>query len=280
MTYDVDLDFADGRHTMHVHYVPDRDGRGGVRGFFTLVTDITEEKRAKERLLQSQRLAAIGETVTGLAHESRNALQRSQAGIERLVRRLKDDEEALEILHQIQKAQDDLHRIYEEVREYAIPIGLDRERCDLAAIVLEAWEDLRPMRQGRRCTLRQEAGELDLHCIVDRSHFLRVIRNILENSLVATQEAGEPLEIQVRYRGTRMNDDPALSMALLDNGPGLSPEARERIFDAFYTTRTRGTGLGMAIAKRIVEAHGGEIRVGKPQGPGTEIVITLPRRTE
>jgi signal transduction histidine kinase len=70
-------------------------------------------------------------------------------------------------------------------------------------------------------------------------------------------------------------DAPALRVSVRDNGPGLTAEQRRLIFEPFYTTKARGMGLGMAIAKRIVEAHGGRIEVGA--GPGAEIVLTLPR---
>ena len=64
-----------------------------------------------------------------------------------------------------------------------------------------------------------------------------------------------------------------------DDGPGLGPEQKRKIFEPFYTTKTKGTGLGMTIAKRIVEAHGGRIAVGEDGGPGAEIILTLPRGT-
>ena len=70
---------------------------------------------------------------------------------------------------------------------------------------------------------------------------------------------------------------PALRIAVRDQGPGLSPEQRQRIFEPFFTTKTKGTGLGMAITRRIVEAHRGRIAVGEGGGPGAEILITLPR---
>jgi signal transduction histidine kinase len=68
----------------------------------------------------------------------------------------------------------------------------------------------------------------------------------------------------------------AVQVAVRDNGPGLSPEQRDRIFEPFYTTKTKGTGLGMAIARRIVEAHHGKIRVGDVSGPGAAIFVALP----
>jgi signal transduction histidine kinase len=100
-----------------------------------------------------------------------------------------------------------------------------------------------------------------------------VFRNILENALAACRD---PVEIDVICSASVHNGQPALRVAVRDNGPGLSLEQRQRIFEPFFTTKTKGTGLGMAIARRIVEAHGGQIAVGDP-GRGAEIVITLPR---
>lgn len=74
-----------------------------------------------------------------------------------------------------------------------------------------------------------------------------------------------------------LHDRPAIRVALRDNGPGLSSEQRRNLFEPFYTTKTQGTGLGMAIARRIVEAHGGSIVAGGIGGPGAEILIILPR---
>ena len=69
-----------------------------------------------------------------------------------------------------------------------------------------------------------------------------------------------------------------IQISVRDNGPGLNPEQQERIFEPFYTTKTKGTGLGMAIAQRIVEAHHGRIQVGDVSGPGAEILVTLPSK--
>src|SRR5205085_10893599 len=105
------------------------------RRFFTVVArDITQRVEARERLLQAERLAAIGETVAGLAHESRNAFQRSQAALERLNLRLAGRPEEQALAAEIQQAQDHLHHLYEQVRSYAAPIKLDVQPCDLGAV--------------------------------------------------------------------------------------------------------------------------------------------------
>jgi signal transduction histidine kinase len=102
----------------------------------------------------------------------------------------------------------------------------------------------------------------------------QVFRNILENALAACHD---PVEVTVTASAMTLEGQPAVRIAVRDNGPGLSPEQRRRIFEPFFTTRTKGTGSGMAIAKRIVEAHGGQIAVGPCQGRGAEIIITLLR---
>ena len=108
---------------------------------------------------------------------------------------------------------------------------------------------------------------------MDRHRFGQVLRNILENSISVLPASGGTIRIDyscVTHRGKSR-----FRIAIQDNGPGLNAEQRNRIFEPFYTTKSRGTGLGMAIAKRIMEAHEGEITVGDAQ-TGTEIVLLLP----
>jgi len=108
---------------------------------------------------------------------------------------------------------------------------------------------------------------------VDPFRLGQVFRNILDNALAACAEP-----VQIRVACTRMDHDgrSMIQLAFCDNGPGLNAEQRQRIFEPFYTTKTKGTGLGMAIAKRIVEAHGGEIAVGCGVARGAELLVRLP----
>lgn len=237
--------------------------------------DTTALKQAQQRVLQNERLAAIGEAMAGLTHESRNALQRSQSGLELLARRLQDRPESLELLTEIRKAHHHLHHLYEEVRGYAAPINLKRKPVDVQTILQQAWDHLSNERNGREATLTQVNGAVELDCQVDPLSIEQVFRNILENALSATSE---PVTIDVRWSEAELEGRPALRVSIHDNGPGLGGEQAAMIFEPFYTTKVRGTGLGMAICKRIVEAHGGEIAVGANGGSGAEIVVTLPRR--
>jgi two-component system sensor kinase FixL len=256
-----------------VNASPIRDG-GHVKEAVVIYRDINARKRAEERALQAERLATIGQMVTGLAHESRNALQRGQACLEMLALQVRDRPEALGLISRLQKAQDDLHHLYEDVRGYAAPIRLERRRYDLATIWRKAWADLEPQRKGRSTSLRERLVEPEVTCDVDPFRLGQVFHNVLENALAACPD---PVEIEVCCTPAEIDGRGALRVVVRDNGPGFGPEDRRRIFEPFYTTKTRGTGLGLAIARRIVEAHGGRIAAGEGPTPGAEIVITLPR---
>jgi PAS domain S-box-containing protein len=249
----------------------DYDGEPGV---LAVGHDITARKRAEERALQSERLAAIGQMVTGLAHESRNALQRSKACLEMLALELEGQPEALDLVARVSKAQDHLHHLYEEVRAYAAPIKLHRKVADAVSIARETWGSLALMREGQPFEFVEEIATPNTRLEVDEFAIGQVFRNILENAIVACPNPGR---IVLRCADTHLDNAPALALHFRDNGPGLNTEQRQKIFDPFYTTKTKGTGLGMAIAKRIVDAHGGRIAVGEGPGPGAEIIVVLPR---
>jgi signal transduction histidine kinase len=231
-------------------------------------------EQAQRRALQAERLAAIGEMVTGLAHESRNALQRSQACLEMLALVVQDRPEALDLLDRLQKAQDHLHHLYEDVRGYAAPIHLEKKLCDLADVWHEAWAQLETTRRDKAAELIELPGATDRHLLADTFRLVQVFRNLLENALAA---ARVPVIIEVHAEEAWLEGQPALRVSVRDNGPGIPLDLRARVFEPFYTTKAKGTGLGMPIARRIIEAHGGQIVVGEDPPPGTTIFITLPR---
>jgi PAS domain S-box-containing protein len=257
----------------NVIVTPLRDQTGLLLGFAKITRDLTEWKRAQERAMQSERLAAIGQMVAGLAHESRNSLQHIQASTEMLVRRIKSEPE-LGLVRGIQKAHDRMHRLLEDVRGYSAPIKLDCQFHDLAHLWREAWNQLAPQRSGRDVILDEHLEGVDVNCLVDPYPIERLFRNIFENSLAACPD---PLRIDVICASSYIDDKPAIRIRVADNGPGLTTEGRDRIFEPFFTTKTKGTGLGMAIVKRIVEVHGGRIAVCDDQVPGTALEVLLPK---
>jgi two-component system, LuxR family, sensor kinase FixL len=212
--------------------------------------------------------------MAGLAHESRNALQRTHACLELLQLKAEDRPDLLDLTADIEKAQDHLRYLFDEVRGYAAPIRLKPEPVDLGKLLRETWQQLHQTRKGREARLVEAVVPFNLVCRADPVALGQVFRNILENSL---SMCADPVIIQVQWAQVMYKSGHAIQAKLRDNGPGFSPEARARVFEPFFTTKIQGTGLGMAIAKRIVEAHGGEIAIGASQPPGAEIQLTVLR---
>ncbi len=242
-----------------------------------------DHQRAREQLLHRERLAAIGEAMAALAHESRNALQRSQSGLDMLKKRVGGTPDTAELVNEVQEAQVYLTDLYEEARGFAAPVNLRRELTDLRQLVHKTWEQLIGQRKNKHARLVESAAAstlpaepppvTDARCDADPRAIGQVFRNVLENALASA----DPAQVEVRWTETRLHGRPALRLMVRDNGPGVPREQRERIFEPFFTTKVRGTGLGLAISRRVVAAHGGEIVVADREGPGAEFWITLPR---
>ena len=236
--------------------------------------DLTDWQAAQQRTLESIRLATIGQMTATVAHEGRNALQRLSAGLERLAWRLDGRSELQELVDRMRVAKNDVTRLFDDIRNYAGPVQLEKGPCNLQQIWQSAWQLAAETMPGKKRELHENTGDIDLHLTADRFRLQQVFRNILENSLAACPD---PVQVDIICRAASCAGRLAVQIAVRDNGPGLAAEQRGRIFEPFYTTKTHGSGLGMAIAKRIVEAHEGEITIGTPE-QGAEILITLPRR--
>ena len=268
-----ELPLRDRRGRLHwllwnVQYLDEFDGQPAI---LAIGQDVTARKEAEQRLLQSERLAAIGQAMTGLAHESRNALQRGQADLELLELVIAGNAEATGLVHRLQRVQHELHRLYEEVRQYAAPLIPTLDACDLGQLAQEAWALLAQSKSGRDAALSL-SGIADRTCRIDRFQMLNAFRNLFENALGA---AADPVRIEVDFMRQRRNEGDVLIVSVSDNGPGIPPEIGESAFNAFVTTKTRGTGLGLAIVRRIVEAHVGRVSLGQP-ARGAQIILELP----
>jgi len=257
-----------------VHLAISEFSVGGRHYFTGIVRDLSDLERVQKQLLQSERLAAIGQMVTGLAHESRNALQRAQACLDMLALDLEHQPEQLDLAKRARNALQDLHRLYEEVRSYAAPIHLEFRDCDLSSIWRKEWDNLATARRDRAVSLQEQIAQESPRCEVDIHRMEQVFRNILENSLHACNDRGC---ITVQTQLAELDGRPALLIRISDNGPGFRPEAAQQVFEPFFTTKQKGTGLGMAIVQRILHAHGGTITAANGQHGGAEISLLLPR---
>lgn len=228
-------------------------------------------------LVQSERLAAIGQMMTVLTHESGNILARGNALLETLEMELEGSPACAGLIERLKKAHADLHRLHEEVRSYAAPIELERERWDLKSIWQQTWNNLvADPKLKNTVSLTEDVDGVDLRCIVDAFRLEQVFRNLFENAIAACSESAQ---IVIQCRNSTLGEQPALQITVSDNGPGLTTEQITRVFAPFYTTKPKGTGLGLAIVSRIIEAHGGKIEAGGMLGKGAVFTIILPRRS-
>ncbi|NND96762.1 MAG: PAS domain S-box protein, partial [Pirellulaceae bacterium] len=243
---------------------------GTVKAVLAAGVDITDLLSSQKREMQSKRLAAIGETMAALSHESRNALQRILAGVEMLSCEIKQDSPAFGDLQMIKRATSDLNELLEEVRSYGGPIQLHVEPTTLSKLAQRAWKHLDRVHGPRDARMVEHFLESNSLLTVDVMRMEQVFRNLFENALDA---CSDPVKIEI---SCQFPDQDSIQILVHDNGPGLDHEQHEKLFEPFYTTKSAGTGLGMSICRRIIEAHRGSISVG-PSTAGTTIVIEIPR---
>lgn len=243
------------------------------RLFTGIIRDISDVKAVEKKLVQHERLAAIGQMMAGLAHESRNAFQRSHACLANLAFDVREMAESLQLVHKVQNALDHLNSLLDEVRDYAAPIVLKKSRNDLTGLIQEIWEQIQSAYHDTDQIQFYLTCSADFPDVVtfDRLRIGQVIWNLLENARAACDPVDGKIEVSLRIN--RSNELPVTVM-VTDNGKGVPREVASQIFEPFFTTKTKGTGLGLAICKRIVDAHCGQLVLGRPS-EGATFVLSL-----
>lgn len=259
------------RHQIRWSNTTLRDREGQVTSVLAVGVDISDLSAAQERALQAERLAAIGHTMTALAHESRNALQRIQAASEMLELEIEGNQNALHDLHAIKRANQDLKCLLEEVRSFAAPIQMRPSVVHLPEIWRRVWDDLAASHSNRHVELIESTELCNVEVEVDILRMEQVFRNLFENALAASEDPVR-IELTCLCKGDR------IELSIRDNGTGMSKEQHAKLFQPFFTTKPTGTGLGLSISQRIVEAHGGSIAADS-SATGACFQIRLPRRT-
>ncbi len=260
-----------GRDVTHVagHSIPVHDDAGRLVLRQGIIVDITERRRLEEELLQSQRLAAIGEMAAMLAHEIRNPL----AGMSLALRVLRgangDEETAGECLEDLAQCLGRINATVSRILDFSKARPLVARRCTLPPILDAA----------RRLTatyVRKNGITLDLdvepdlpELVADPDQLEQVFVNLILNACKAMPDGGR-VALAVSAR------DQHLCVEVADTGIGISPEQLDHIFDPFYSAFGHGTGLGLTLCRRIVQAHGGRIDARSRPGKGSTFRIELP----
>jgi PAS domain S-box-containing protein len=253
---------------------PFRGEGGEVLGRVVVFQDVTRLKRLEEQEARNHRLVAMGEMAAGIAHEIRNPLGSLELFASHLVEELRGsphDELSTHILKGIQN----LSRITGNLLLFARKIDPHLVHTELAEVLSEALVDARAALSAKGVSLAQE---IDRCAVAADPDLLRqVFLNLLLNAVQAVESDGR---IFVASRVDVEEDPPVAVVRVADSGPGVPPDAAERIFDPFYTTKVNGMGLGLAIVQRIVSAHGGWVAVGSGSLKGAEFVVGLPTSGE
>jgi len=252
--------------------VSELTGNGGTpQGLVLVFEDVTRQVQMQDEVRRMGELAAIGQLAASIAHELRNPLS-SIKGAAQLLQAESTDDSAREFLGIIVEEVDGLNRIASEFLDFARPLRIDPEECDLAAIVRRQMGLLSSQFEqgGIQATLDVEEG-LPL-VRADGKQVEQVFLNLALNAIQAMPDGGR-LSVQI-HRSHRWSGHVEISVR--DTGAGIPEERRERIFTPFFTTKIKGTGLGLPVVQKIVQHHQGHIEVDSAEGEGACFRIHLP----
>jgi len=243
-------------------------------GMLYVGQDITSLVAAQDKVVQSERLAAIGQALAAMTHEARNELHAFNLALT-LLDHKHVDEPTRQLLGRLRNVESRLSRLFDDVRGFAAPIKLERAVRSVEEIWRKVWKSLES-KHGVQRQLVERIDGVDLACFVDPMRIEQLFRNLMENSLAACQP---PVVITITCDDAPAAEGVFLRISFQDNGPGLPDQVRQRIFEPFFTTKSQGTGLGMPICRRIIDAHGGDLTIGSSE-QGAEFVILLPRANQ
>ena len=250
-----------------------REGKTvGVRG---IAIDITERKRMEARLVESQRLAAIGETAAMVGHDLRNPLQGIASTVYLAKKTLKSPKaekrkEAAKLLNTLDEEVYYMDKIVSDLQDYAGPLTADLVETSLSNIIRNTISTTGIPRTVR-VSVRVQKGLSKI--MADPTLMRRVLTNLVTNALQAMPRGGRLTIRASKKRGVNV-------ITVQDTGEGIARENMEKIFSPFFTTKARGQGLGLPVCKRLVEAQGGTITVKSKIGKGSSFTVEIPARTK
>ena len=278
---------------MRTAMLHDRDGE--TVGLLAIFEDLSPIQTLERRLRRADRLATLGYVAAGLAHEVKNPLTSVRAFVQ-LVRRKHEDREFIEQFDRVVLREvDRINAIVEDFLDITRPAPLHRVPLDISDCLERIVETYSQQMQQQRIALELSWPDSLPQIEVDPEHLHRALGNIVLNALEAMPEGGQ-LSITCRTvpraleaivsssyvssfaEAALMPDYAATDVEIMvsDTGIGIPEEQLDDLFTPFYSTKKRGTGLGLALTLRIIEEHGGSINVTSEVGRGTNMVITLP----
>lgn len=236
---------------------------------------LLQAKRVAERARNRENLLELAKLTGGLAHEIKNPLSTVKLNLQLLAEEFESlgFEPCRRSLPRLRRLQNEVQRlinILADFLKYAGQMELHPSDADLRQVVEELADFFRPQAENSRVVLRCDLPAEPVPCRVDVDLLKQAVLNLMINAAQAMPEGGELI--------LRLGTGPGQArLEVIDTGPGIGPESLGRIFDAYFTTRPGGSGLGLPMTRRIVRQHDGDIRVDSAPGKGTSFTIRLPR---
>jgi len=267
---------------------PMKDASGRVVGASKLARNITERKRAEEALRQAQtdlahasRLTTMGEITASLAHEVKQPIAAAVTDANTCVRWITRDEpdlkEAREAAWRIVKDAKRAAEIINRVRLLFKKGTPQRELVDVNEVAREMIVLLGDEASRHSISVRTELAEDLPHVIGDRVQLQQVLMNLIVNGVDAMHDVDGPRELIIKSQPAENNE---LLLSVSDTGVGLPRHQADQIFNAFFTTKTHGTGMGLRISRSIIESHGGRLWAADNSPRGASFCFTLPTKAE
>lgn len=245
--------------------IADRDGHR--LGYVKTFQDLSELSALREQVRQIDRLAAIGEMAATVAHEIRNPLGGIRGFASFLAQDTPEEDPRHRLVQKILSGVSSLEKVVSGLLEYTRPVELKLAPASCAAIAHAAMRYMEY--DPSRITIFTEIDP-DLRVLADADRIRQVLMNVLVNAVQSIADRGE-------VRISAEADENLVHISVQDSGCGMDEEQRKQIFSPFFTTKEKGTGLGMAVSQKIVEGHGGVLSAYSEPGNGTRIAIQLPR---
>jgi len=251
------------------------DTNGNQSGLLLAFQDLTEIRTLRDRADAAQRLAVLGQLATGLAHEIRNPLSSISGSVEMVREGNALGPEDRRLLGIVISEVDRLNSLVTSMLQVGRPSQIETESLDLRAIASEVVAVARGQATASNGLQIDEVGpEEPIIVTVDPDRMRQVVWNLVKNAVQASPHRGK---VEVR---TGRDQARRAFLEVADEGPGIGDAHRERLFDMFYSGRTHGVGLGLAVVKQIVDQHQGHIEIIDRNVAGTCFRVTLPREEE
>jgi len=260
---------GDTRH-LGVTISPIQRGEGKISGAICLLTDLTELAALQQRMQLKENLAALGELSAGIAHEFKNALA-TISGYAQLIPEASPSESA-DYARRIVEQTRNITHVVAEFLKYARPLEIPDERVELEEVVQRAVAEVAQALPQVKIECKGAFGDV----AGDEGLIRQALLNLARNAAEACAAADGGGRVVVRGEVIEGEEAGAQRITVADNGPGIAAEALPKLFRPFFTTKTNGTGLGLAVVQKIILQHGGQVEVRNCPEGGAAFIVTLP----